>query len=73
MQFLQLKLWPQEPSPISKLTADLVELRNIATVAELVVESALRRRESRGLHYTLDFPESDARFLRETVLQRPRW
>ena len=57
----------------TKLTADLVELRNIATVAELVVESALRRRESRGLHYTLDFPESDARFLRETVLQRPRW
>jgi L-aspartate oxidase len=53
-----------------KITSDLVELRNIATVAELVVECALRRRESRGLHYTLDHPEKDSRFLTDTVLQR---
>lgn len=52
------------------LTPDILELRNIATVAELVVESALRRRESRGLHYTLDYPETDARFVRDTVLQQ---
>ncbi len=53
-----------------KLTGPMIELRNLATVAELVVDSALRRRESRGLHYTLDFPESDNRWLRDTVLRR---
>ncbi len=52
------------------LTGDLVELRNLATVAGIVVESALRRRESRGLHYNTDFPDKDIRFLRDTVLQR---
>jgi len=55
-----------------RLTGDLVELRNLATVAELVVECALRRRESRGLHYNTDYPESDTRFLADTVLQN-RW
>ena len=53
-----------------RLTGDLVELRNLATVAELVVTCALLRRESRGLHYTLDFPKGDPRFLRDTIVQR---
>jgi L-aspartate oxidase len=52
------------------LTGDLVELRNLATVAGCVVDCAMRRRESRGLHYTLDYPEPDARFLRDTIVQR---
>lgn len=52
------------------LTGDLIELRNLATVAGVVVDCAMRRRESRGLHFTLDYPEPDPRFLRDTIVQR---
>jgi L-aspartate oxidase len=52
------------------VTRDLLELRNIATVAELIISSAASRHESRGLHYTIDYPESDARLLADTVVKR---
>jgi L-aspartate oxidase len=54
-----------------KVTGPALELRNIADVATLIVECALRRRESRGLHYTLDCPQKDdEHWLHDTVLSR---
>lgn len=51
------------------VTPDSLELRNLALVGELIVKSAMRRHESRGLHYTLDYPET-RRTAKDTVLVR---
>ena len=57
-----------------RVSGDLIELRNLVEVADLMVQCALRRRESRGLHYTLDFPDPDPTFAAPTILvpTRPR-
>jgi L-aspartate oxidase len=55
----------------TKVTVPLLELRNIADVAVLIVESALKRKESRGLHYTTDYPEPDKSLSQhDTVIRR---
>ncbi len=50
-----------------RVTTDLIELRNLLQCAELIVRSALKRHESRGLHYTLDYPETDT-LVKDTLL-----
>lgn len=52
------------------VTADLLELRNLVTVADLSVQCALARKESRGIHYTLDYPNTDPAQARDTVIKR---
>lgn len=52
------------------ITSDLLELRNIATVAHLIIESASLRKESRGLHYTSDYKKESSEFKKDTVLCR---
>ena len=53
------------------VTRDLLELRNIAVAAKLIVASARMRKESRGLHFNLDYPEKNDRvWLKDTVVSR---
>ena len=52
-----------------RLTNNLIELRNLSLVATLIIESALSRKESRGLHYTLEYPVSDAQGGQDTILR----
>ena len=54
------------------ITPDLIELRNIAQVASLIIQSATLRKESRGLHFNLQYPDKDdRRWKKDTILRRP--
>lgn len=53
-----------------KITPDLLELRNVALAAHLIIECAARRKESRGLHFNTDHPHKDPLYATDTVLQK---
>ena len=50
-----------------RVSPDLIELRNLALVASLIIHSAQQRKESRGLHYTLDYPDTQ-KTARNTIM-----
>jgi L-aspartate oxidase len=52
----------------TKITPRLLELRNVVTAAKLIIVSALRRHESRGLHYTTDYPEQNNRIWKKNTI-----
>ena len=53
-----------------RVNADILELRNLVTVASLIVDCAMCRKESRGIHFTLDFPRSNQQYQHDTIMRR---
>lgn len=56
-----------------RISSDLIELRNLAEVSRLIIRSAQQRKESRGLHYTLDYPEMNPELEKVNSILDPMW
>jgi len=54
----------------NRVNPDILELRNLVAVASLIVECALRRKESRGLHFTMDYPTANKALCQDTVVRK---
>jgi len=52
----------------TKVTRELIELRNMTLIAFLIIKSALKRKESRGLHYNTDYPNTSKKYLKDTII-----
>lgn len=57
----------------TKISRELLELRNIVLIAYLITRSALKRKESRGLHFSTDYPKSQDRYKKDTILQHKKY
>jgi L-aspartate oxidase len=67
----QIKSINQDAEKLHPISPGVIELKNMITVASLIVRSAMLRKESRGLHYNEDYPETDdENFLKDTILQK---
>lgn len=56
----------------TKLNVELLELRNLVTVAYLIIASAMKRKESRGLHYMTDYPRTSKLYLKNTIIKKTK-
>ncbi len=56
----------------TRITRELLELRNMALISYLIIISALKRKESRGLHYSTDYPKLSKKFLKDTVIDNSK-